>query len=67
MERITDNVYAETAIRGCNPAIVFTSEGSVFIDTAQWISSLLEMKKFALERGPIKYLINTEEIGRAHV
>lgn len=60
MERITQNVYAETKIRGCNPGIVFTKEGSVFIDTAQWISTLLEMRAFALKRGPIRYLINTE-------
>lgn len=60
MEMITPNVYTETKIRGCNPSIVFTKEGSVFIDTAQWISTLLEMRKFALERGPIRYLINTE-------
>lgn len=60
MEKITPNVYTETKIRGCNPSIVFTKEGSVFIDTAQWISTLLEMRKFALERGPIRYLINTE-------
>lgn len=60
MEQITKNVYAETKIRGCNPGIVFTSEGSVFIDTAQWISELLKMREFALEKGPIKYLINTE-------
>lgn len=60
MEQLTSNVYTETKIRGCNPSIVFTSEGSVFIDTAQWVTNLLEMRKFALERGPIKYLINTE-------
>lgn len=60
MEMITPNVYTETKIRGCNPSIVFTKEGSVFIDTAQWISTLLDMRKFALERGPIRYLINTE-------
>ena len=60
MRQITENVYAETEIRGCNPGIVFTREGSVFIDTAQWITSLLAMRKFALERGPIKALINTE-------
>ena len=60
MEKITDNVYTETKIRGCNPSIVFTTEGSVFIDTAQWITTLLDMRKFALERGPIRYLINTE-------
>ena len=40
--------------------MVLTDEGSVFIDTAQWISTLLEMRKFALEKGPIRYLINTE-------
>lgn len=60
MEKLTPNVYVETKIRGCNPGIVFTSEGSVFIDTAQWISTLLEMRGFAKEKGPIKYLINTE-------
>ncbi len=60
MERITENVYTNTKIRGCNSSIVFTSEGAVFIDTAQLISSLLEMIDFAKSKGPIKYLINTE-------
>ncbi len=60
MKQLTKNVYTETKIRGCNPSIVFTDEGSVFIDTAQWITTLLEMREFALKRGPIKYLINTE-------
>ena len=60
MERVTDNIYTNTKIRGCNPSIVFTSEGAVFIDTAQWLSTLLEMIDFAKSKGPIKYLINTE-------
>ncbi|HML36157.1 MAG TPA: MBL fold metallo-hydrolase [Bacillota bacterium] len=60
MQELTPNVYVETKTRGCNPSIVFTNEGSVFIDTAQWISTLLEMREFAKKRGPIKYLINTE-------
>ena len=60
MQQITKNVYTDTTIRGCNPSIVFTSEGSVFVDTAQILTKLLEMRKFALERGPIRYLINTE-------
>lgn len=60
MEKITENVYTNTKIRGCNPSIVFTSEGAVFIDNAQWISTLLEMIDFAKKKGPIKYLINTE-------
>jgi len=60
MEQVTKNVYTETKIRGCNPSVVLTREGAVFIDTAQWITQLLEMRKFALDRGPIKALINTE-------
>lgn len=60
MEKITPNVYVETKIRGCNPGIILTSEGSVFVDTAQWISTLLEMREFAKKKGPIRYLINTE-------
>lgn len=60
MEQLTKNVYAETKIRGCNPGIVLTDEGAVFIDTAQWITKLLEMIEFAKKRGPIRYLINTE-------
>ena len=60
LEQVTKNVFTTTKIRGCNPSIVFTKEGSVFIDTAQWITTLLEMKEFALQRGPIRYLINTE-------
>lgn len=60
MEQITKNVYVETKIRGCNPGMIFTSKGAVFIDTAQWISTLLEMRQFALSRGTIPYLINTE-------
>jgi len=60
MQQLTNNVYVETKIRGCNPGIIFTKEGSVFVDTAQWISVLLEMREFALKKGPIKALINTE-------
>lgn len=60
MEQITKNVFTETKIRGCNPSIVLTREGAVFIDTAQLITPLLEMRNFALQHGPIKALINTE-------
>lgn len=60
MEQITQNIYTETKIRGCNPSIVFTSEGAVFIDNAQWLTKLLEMIEFAESRAPIKFLINTE-------
>ena len=60
MEQVTSKVYAETKIRGCNPAFVVTERGVVFIDTPQWISAILSMRKEAEKRGPVKYLINTE-------
>jgi glyoxylase-like metal-dependent hydrolase (beta-lactamase superfamily II) len=60
MEKVAPNVFTETKIRGCNPSIVFTSEGSVFIDNAQLLTKLLEMIEFAKKRGPIRYMINTE-------
>ncbi len=60
LEKVTENVYTLTTRRGCDPSIVFTSEGAVFIDTAQLLSDQMEMLDFAKARGPIKYLINTE-------
>ena len=61
IEQITPNVYTFTGIRGCDPSMVMTSEGAVFIDTAQWITQLDQMIDFAKEKcGSIKYLINTE-------
>ena len=60
LEKITPNVVALTTRRGSDPGIVFTKEGSVFIDTAQLLTDLLGMIAYAKERGPIKYLINTE-------
>jgi len=60
LEKVTENVYTLTTRRGCDPSIVFTSEGSVFIDTAQLLSDQMEMLEFAKAHGPIKYLINTE-------
>lgn len=61
MQQVTKNVYTETQIRGCDPSMIFTSEGAVFIDTAQWITNLEQMIAFAQEKcGSIKYLINTE-------
>ena len=61
IEQITKNVYTFTGIRGCDPSMVMTSEGAVFIDTAQWITQLEQMIEFAKEKcGGVKYLINTE-------
>lgn len=61
MQQLTKNVFTETEIRGCNPSIILTDRGAVFIDTAQWITNLEQMIAFAEERaGSIQYLINTE-------
>ncbi len=61
MQKLTEHVYTETQIRGCDPSIILTREGAVFIDTAQWITNLEQMIAFAQERaGSIRYLINTE-------
>ena len=61
MRQLSSNVYTETEIRGCDPSIVLTREGAVFIDTAQWITNLEQMIAFAEEKaGTIKYLVNTE-------
>jgi len=60
MEQVTSKIYTETKIRGCNPSFVITKKGVVFIDTPQWISAILSMRKEAEKYGPVKYLINTE-------
>jgi cyclase len=60
MERVTDNVFAETKIRGCNPGYVVTDEGVVVIDTPQLPTRALGMLREIEEKGPIHYLINTE-------
>ena len=60
MEQVTKNVYAETKIRGCNPAFAVTAEGVVVIDTPQLPTHAVRMRKLAESRGPIRYIINTE-------
>jgi len=60
MERVTDNVFVETKIRGCNPGYVVTNEGVVVIDTPQLPTHALNMVREVEEHGPIRYLINTE-------
>ena len=60
MEKITNNVFAATNIRGCNPGYVVTSDGVVVIDTPQLPTKVVAMREEILTKGPIKYLINTE-------
>jgi glyoxylase-like metal-dependent hydrolase (beta-lactamase superfamily II) len=60
MERITENVYALTTIRGCNPGYVVTSAGMVVIDTPQLPTAAVAMREEVLERGVLRFLVNTE-------
>lgn len=60
MEKITENVYAATDIRGCNPGYVLTKDGAVIIDTPQLPTKAVAMREEILRKGIIRYLINTE-------
>ena len=61
MEEVTEGVFAETKLRGCNPGYVITSDGVVVIDTPQLPTYAIKMRKEAEKYGPILYLINTEQ------
>ena len=60
MQQVTGNVFAETKLRGCNPGYVVTRDGVVIIDTPQLPTHAVRMRQEAENRGPIRYLINTE-------
>ena len=60
MQKVTENVFTDTTIRGCNPSFVVTSDGVVVIDTPQLPTRAVAMRNEAEEHGPIRYLINTE-------
>jgi cyclase len=60
MEQVTDRIWTETKVRGCNPSFVRTSKGPVVIDTPQLPTRAVAMRDEVEAIGPIQYLINTE-------
>lgn len=60
MQKITEYVFAETRVRGCNPGYLITSDGVVVIDTPQLPSHARQMHEEVLGYGPLRYIINTE-------
>ncbi len=60
MQKVTENVFAATDMRGCNPGYVVTSDGAVVIDTPQLPTKAAAMREEVLKKGSIRYLINTE-------
>jgi cyclase len=60
MQKVTDNVWTDTTIRGCNPSMVVTDDGVVVVDTPQLPTKAVEMRREAETLGPIRYVVNTE-------
>ncbi len=60
MQNVTDNVFTDTTLRGCNPSFVVTSDGVVVVDTPQLPTKAVAMRNTAEEHGAIRYVINTE-------
>ncbi len=60
MQRLTDNVYTTTKLRGCNPSFVVTGDGVVVVDTPQLPTKAVAMREMAEGFGDIRYLVNTE-------
>jgi cyclase len=60
VEQVTDNVFVETGLRGCNPGYVVTNDGVVVVDTPQLPTRAVAMREEVEAKGAIRYLINTE-------
>jgi cyclase len=60
MEQVTDRIWTETKVRGCNPSVVRTSIGPVVIDTPQLPTKAAAMRRDVEDMGTIQYLVNTE-------
>ena len=60
MQRLTDNVYVECYIKGCNPSFITTREGVVMIDTPQFPLDAVRWREEIARHGKAVYLINTE-------
>lgn len=60
MQQVTENVFTDTTMRGCNPSMVVTSDGVVVIDTPQLPTKAVEMRRAAEASGEVRYVINTE-------
>ena len=60
MQRLTENIYTECYIKGCNPSFITTKEGVVMIDTPQFPLDAVRWREQIAQHGKPIYLINTE-------
>jgi cyclase len=58
--KITDSIYVETGMRGCNHGFVVTAEGVVMIDTPFMFSNSVSWRDKIARHGRVAYIINTE-------
>jgi cyclase len=63
IEKLSNNIYAETGVRGCNHSFVVTSEGIVMIDTPQLPTDAVKWREEIAKFGSVRYIINTEPHG----
>jgi cyclase len=60
MQQVTENIWTDTTLRGCNPSMVRTGAGVVVVDTPQLPTNALDLRRQAEQLGPIRYIVNTE-------
>jgi cyclase len=60
MQKITEKIYVETDLPGCNVGFVVTDEGIVMIDTPTVPSDAMKWRDEIARYGKLRYLINTE-------
>ena len=63
MKQLSENVFAETGLRGANHGFVTTSDGIVMIDSPHKPSDALRLRADLGRRGRLRYIINTEPHG----
>src|ERR1035437_9563927 len=59
-KQITENAFAATSWRGCNPGYVVTKDGVVAIDSPQLPTNAILMRTEMLAKGPVRFRVNTE-------
>ena len=60
LQQVTQNVFADTRVKGCNFGYVTTSDGVVLIDTPMVFSAAARLKEHLASVGPVRYLVITE-------
>jgi cyclase len=60
MQKISNNVYVQIGVRGCNVTVAKTAEGLVMIDTPMVAEDAAKLKEEMAKIGQLRFIINTE-------